>query len=276
MDNRLNLLASDVLRRLEGNPLPAQRPQLLACLEGVGLLRGSEGLLECSVANLPPSVDLAPLIDHTLLRANATTAEVDQLCDEAMQYGFASVCVNPLRVARAAQRLMESQVKVCTVVGFPLGATTPASKAAEARDAVANGATEVDMVLAIGAAKEGDWKLVREDYKQLRAATTGIVLKVILETCLLTDEEKRVACRLAAEEGLDFVKTSTGFSTGGATAADIALMRESVGTLCGVKASGGIRTYLDALAMVLAGATRLGLSSSITVAQGGSASGGGY
>lgn len=276
MDNRLNLIAADALRRLEGTPLPAQRPQLLACLEGTALLRGAEGLVECPLGELPAGLDLAPLIDHTLLRANATRAEVDQLCDEALQYGFASVCVNPLRVARAAERLQDSRVKVCTVVGFPLGASTLGAKAAEARDAIAMGATEVDMVLAIGAAKEGDWKLVREDYRNLRAACEGVVLKVILETCLLTDEEKRIASGLAAEEGLDFVKTSTGFSTGGATAADVALMRQAVGTLCGVKASGGVRNTADALAVVKAGATRLGLSSSIAVVKGEAGSAGGY
>lgn len=275
MDNRLNLLASDALRRLEGSGSPL-RPQLLACLEGTALLRTPEGLMECPAGQLPAGVDLAPLIDHTLLRANATQAEVDQLCDEALEYGFASVCVNPLRVARAAERLQGSRVKVCTVVGFPLGASTLATKAAEARDVIAQGATEVDMVLAIGAAKEGDWKRVREDYANLRKACEGVVLKVILETCLLTDEEKRIACGLAAEEGLDFVKTSTGFSTGGATAADVALMRRAVGTLCGVKASGGVRTTADALAMVQAGATRLGLSSSIAVVKGEPGASAGY
>lgn len=276
MDMQLRATASEVLARVEGNRPPGERPQLLAARSGAALVRGREGILECAVDQLPPALDLAPLIDHTLLKAQAWAGEIDQLCDEAKAHGFASVCVNPLWVARAAQRLDESVVRVCTVVGFPLGATTPRSKAEEAREAVARGAREVDMVLGLGLVKSGDWEGVRTDFRTVREATSGAVLKVILETCLLTDEEKAEACRLAAEEGLDFVKTSTGFSTGGATEADVALMRSAVGARCGVKASGGVRDYAGALRMVLAGATRLGLSSSLAVVSGGPATGSWY
>ncbi|WP_026852486.1 deoxyribose-phosphate aldolase [Geothrix fermentans] len=218
--------------------------------------------------------DLAPLIDHTLLKAEATGAQVEALCAEALKHGFASVCVNPLWVPLAASLLKGSAVRTCTVVGFPLGASSLRAKAHEAEVAVADGAQEVDMVLAIGAAKGGDWETMRRDLEGLRAAVPApTVLKVILETCLLTDGEKERASSLALEAGLDFVKTSTGFSTGGATEADVALMRRTVGTGMGVKASGGIRTYEGALAMVLAGATRLGLSASVAVIQGGAGSG---
>jgi len=225
---------------------------------------------------LPADLDLAPLIDHTLLKAAASAAEVDQLCDEALTHEFASVCVNPWWVPHCALRLEGSVVRVCTVIGFPLGANTTHIKAEEAREAVANGAREVDMVLAVGLVKTAEWDLVRRDFRAVREAVPGAILKVILETCLLSDGEKAQACQMAAEEGLDFVKTSTGFSTGGATEADIRLMRKMVGARAGVKASGGVRNYTDALKMVLAGATRLGLSSSLAVVQGGNAAGGGY
>lgn len=276
MDTLLHATASEVIARVEGNRLPGDRPQLLAAREGRALLRMREGVADCAFADLPAPLDLAPLIDHTLLKPQAWAGEVDQLCDEALAHGFASVCVNPLWVPRAARRLQGSVVRVCTVVGFPLGATTRRSKAEEAREALANGAREIDMVLALGLAKSGDWEAVRQDYRAVREATPEATLKVILETCLLTDEEKVEACRLAAEEGLDFVKTSTGFSTGGATETDVALMRATVGSRCGVKASGGIRDYAGALRMVLAGATRLGLSSSLAVVSGGAAGAPGY
>lgn len=276
MDTLLHATASEVLARIEGNRLPGGRPQLLAARDGKALLRTPEGLAAFPAAELSMPLDLAPLIDHTLLKPQAWAGEVDQLCDEAQAHGFASVCVNPLWVPRAARRLQGSVVRVCTVVGFPLGATTRRSKAEEAREAMAGGAREIDMVLALGLAKSGDWEGVRQDCRAVREATSGAVLKVILETCLLTDEEKVEACRVAAEEGLDFVKTSTGFSSGGATEADVALMRETVGSRCGVKASGGIRDYTGALRMVLAGATRLGLSSSLAVVAGEAAGSSGY
>ncbi len=276
MNAQLHALASEVLARVSGNRPPRESPQLLGCREGLCLLRTQAGLTELRVDQLPAKVDLSPLIDHTLLKPAAWVAEIDQLCDEALEYEFASVCVNPYWVPRCARRLEGSVVRVCTVVGFPLGATTTRMKAEEAKDAVACGAREVDMVLAVGLAKAGDWETVRRDFRAVREAVPTATLKVILETCLLTDEEKAHASRIAAEENLDFVKTSTGFSTGGATEADVRIMRETVGARTGVKASGGVRTYEDALRMVLTGATRLGLSSSLAVAKGGSAQGGGY
>ena len=218
--------------------------------------------------------DLSPLIDHTLLKPEAVGAQVEALCAEALTYGFASVCVNPLWVSLAASLLRGSPVRTCTVVGFPLGASTLRAKAFEAEEAQKDGAQEVDMVLAIGLAKAGDWETVRKDLEGLRSVVQSpSVLKVILETCLLDEAEKTRACELALEAGLDFVKTSTGFSTGGATEADVALMRRVVGPRLGVKASGGIRTYETALQMVRAGATRLGLSASVAVVRGGTGSG---
>ncbi len=269
MRDLLISLAGDVLGRLVSAEEPQRGPQLLAAAEGHGLLRLAGGLEVVSADQLPTHVDLSPLIDHTLLKADGIDTGVDQLCAEARMHRFASVCVNGAWVARAAEHLAGSGVRVCTVVGFPLGASTSATKAFEAKDAAERGADEIDMVLAIGAAKGGDWELVRRDMEAVRAAVQDRVLKVILETCLLTDEEKVRACEIAAEVGCDFVKTSTGFSTGGATEADIALMRQTVGVRCGVKASGGVRDYAGALGMVLSGATRLGLSSSLAVVAGG-------
>jgi deoxyribose-phosphate aldolase len=247
--------------------------QLLGCVEGFGLFRDAGGLHHRAftlVAATEGPWDLSPLIDHTLLKAEATGAQVETLCAEALAHGFAAVCVNPLWVPLAATLLKGSPVRTCTVVGFPLGASAFRAKAREAEIAQEEGAQEVDMVLAIGAAKAGDWAAVRRDLEAMRAAVPApIVLKVILETCLLDEAEKARACELALEAGLDFVKTSTGFSTGGATSADVALLRRVVGPTMGVKASGGIRTYEAALQMVRAGATRLGLSASVAVARGG-------
>ncbi|MBS1766649.1 MAG: deoxyribose-phosphate aldolase [Acidobacteria bacterium] len=214
--------------------------------------------------------DLAPIIDHTLLKAEATAEQVDRLCDEALAFRFASVCVNPAWVRQAVQRLAGSGVRVCTVAGFPLGATTAAQKAHEAAAALEDGAEEVDMVLAIGLARAGAWRAVRAEMDAVRSAVPKghAVLKVILETCHLDGEQKAEACRAALDAGLDFVKTSTGFGPGGATAEDVALMRGVVGDAMGVKASGGIRDYEGAIRMVQAGATRLGLSASVAVARG--------
>lgn len=276
MNTQLHAIAAEVLSRISGNRSPKERSQILSCRDGLCLLRTREGLQEVPAGQLPAHVDLAPLIDHTLLKPTAWVAEIDQLCDEALEHEFASVCVNPYWVTRCARRLEGSVVRVCTVIGFPLGANTTRIKTEEAREAVASGAREVDMVLAVGLAKAGDWESVRREFKALREAVPTAVLKVILENCLLSDEEKAQACRIAAEEGLDFVKTSSGFSTGGATEADVRIMRETVGARSGVKASGAVRNYEDALRMVLAGATRLGLSSSLAVIKGGSAQGGGY
>ena len=251
--------------------------QLLGCVEGYGLFRDSRGLHHRSFAQIAAGEgpwDLSPLIDHTLLKAEATDAQVEALCAEALTYGFASVCINPLWVPLAASLLKGSPVRTCTVVGFPLGASAHSAKAFEAELALGDGAQEVDMVLAIGAAKAGSWDTVRRDFEGLRSAVPApAILKVILETCLLDEAEKHRACELALEAGLDFVKTSTGFSTGGATEADVALMRRAVGPRLGVKASGGIRTYETALQMVRAGATRLGLSASVAVVRGGTGAG---
>lgn len=212
------------------------------------------------------NIRIAGMIDHTILKPEATEAQVAKLCEEAKEYEFASVCVNPGMVKLAAQCLKDSKVDVCTVIGFPLGANTSEVKAFETEDAIKNGATEVDMVINVGKLKEGNLEYVKNDIKAVVDAAKGKALtKVIIETCLLTDEEKVAACKLAKEAGADFVKTSTGFSTGGATAADIKLMRETVGPDMGVKASGGVRTKEDALAMIENGATRIGASASIAI-----------
>jgi len=220
--------------------------------------------------------DTARYVDHTMLKPNATQEEIAKLCEEAKAFCFASVCVNPSYVALAAQYLRGSGVKVCTVVGFPLGSTTPTVKAIEARDAIANGADEIDMVINIGALKSGNDVVVYDDIKAVREATRGKVLKTILETSLLSNEEKVRACVMAKKAGADFVKTSTGFGGGGATVEDIKLMRETVGPLMGVKASGGIRDAQGAAAMIAAGATRLGTSASIVIVTDAKADGKGY
>jgi deoxyribose-phosphate aldolase len=215
-----------------------------------------------------PRAEIAPLIDHTLLKPDATREEVARLCQEAREHGFASVCVNPHWVSLAAQLLRGSPVKVCTVVGFPLGATTTLTKTIETRDAVANGADEIDMVLNIGALKAGQDQVVEEDIREVVKAAAGRVVKVILETALLSDEEVVRACRLSRQAGADFVKTSTGFGPGGATAHHVALMRRTVGRGMGVKASGGIRDFETARKMIEAGATRIGASASVKIVRG--------
>lgn len=211
---------------------------------------------------------LAAQIDHTLLKADATKEEVMKLCQEAREYVFASVCVNPGHVKLAYDCLKGSPVKVCTVIGFPLGATTSVTKALETRDAIANGADEIDMVLNVGAMKAGNYDLVQKDIEAVVQAANGNLVKVILETALLTDEEKVIACKLSQKAGADFVKTSTGFGPGGATPKDVALMRETVGSYMGVKASGGIRDLPTAQAMIKAGATRVGASASVAIVKG--------
>ena len=222
------------------------------------------------------SNSIAGMIDHTLLKANATQEEVGKLCEEARKYRFASVCVNPGYVAMSARLLRGSCVKVCTVIGFPLGSTTPTVKTIEARDAIANGAEEIDMVINIGALKSGNDHLVLEDIKAVREATRGKLLKVIIETSYLTKDEKIRACRMAKQANADFVKTSTGFGSGGATVEDVALMREVVGPEMGVKASGGIKDAKAAEDLIKAGATRLGTSASIAIVSGGQAVKGQY
>lgn len=213
-------------------------------------------------------------IDHTLLKADSRKDQIDQLIAEAIQHQFASVCVNPTWVGYCSEKLNETTVKVCTVVGFPLGATTSAVKAFETTNAIENGADEIDMVINIGAAKDGNWQLVEDDIRAVVEASGDKIVKVIIEACLLTDEEKVAACEASVRAGADFVKTSTGFSTGGATLEDVALMRQTVGPDVGVKAAGGARSLADAEAFIKAGATRIGTSSGVAIVQGQEVNGG--
>ena len=206
---------------------------------------------------------LASYIDHTLLKPDASLPQIKKICEEAKTYHFASVCVNSYWIPTVAAELAGTDIAPCSVIGFPLGAGLSSSKAAEAKDAIAAGAKEIDMVINVGAIKSGDWDGVKKDIEAVNAVKGGAKLKVIIETCLLTDEEKVKACQASMEAGADFVKTSTGFSTGGATAHDVALMRQTVGDGLGVKASGGIRTLEDALTMIEAGASRLGASAGV-------------
>ena len=211
---------------------------------------------------------LAKMMDHTILKATATPAQVEQICREALEIGAASVCINPCNIEQARRLLDGSGVRVCTVIGFPLGANTPEVKAFETQDAIRRGAEEVDMVINVGALLAGDDETVYRDIKAVVDAAAGTLTKVIIETCYLSDDQKKTACELAMSAGADFVKTSTGFGTGGATPHDVALMRGVVGSKLQVKASGGIRTYEDAAAVVEAGADRLGVSASLTILQG--------
>lgn len=213
--------------------------------------------------------ELAKMIDHTLLKQDATKKGIEKLCKEALEYKFASVCVNPTRVKEVSELLKDSEVKVCTVIGFPLGATTTEVKAFETKNALDNGANEIDMVINVGKLKDGDLEFVKKDIQAVVNETKGRgIVKVIIETCLLTDDEKVIACKLSKEAGADFVKTSTGFSTGGATEKDIKLMRETVGSDMGVKASGGVRDREFALALIENGASRIGASASIEICEG--------
>lgn len=205
------------------------------------------------------------LFDHTILKADATKEAVSQICEEAKEYGFMSVCVNSYYTAFVAEQLKGSNIKVCTVVGFPLGQMSTKAKAAETQLAVMDGADEIDMVINVGALKDKEYDVVYDDIKAVKKACGQALLKVIIETCLLTDDEKVKACELAKEAGADFVKTSTGFSTGGATTHDVSLMRKTVGASMGVKASGGIRDKETAEKMVEAGANRLGTSATISI-----------
>ena len=213
-------------------------------------------------------MELNRMIDHTLLKANATRAQIEKLCDEALEYNFASVCVNTCWVPLAHEKLADSEVNTCCVVGFPLGAMLTEAKAAETRLAVEAGADEVDMVINIGWLLDGEYDAVRDDIAAVVKAADGKCVKVIIEACLLTDGQKVKACELSVEAGATFVKTSTGFSTGGATVADVALMRKTVGDRCLVKAAGGIHTADEARAMVEAGADRLGCSAGIQIMAG--------
>ena len=216
---------------------------------------------------------LNKFIDHTILKPETTQEQVEKILSEAKEYDFASVCVNPTWVSLAAESLKDSDVKVCTVIGFPLGANTSAVKAFETEDAIANGADEIDMVINVGALKAGNDALVLDDIKAVVDASGDKLVKVIIEACLLTDDEKVRACQLSKEAGADYVKTSTGFSPGGATVADVALMRKTVGPDMGVKASGGARSYEDAIAFIEAGASRIGASSGVAIMNGAQADG---
>ncbi len=226
--------------------------------------------LSSTLGVIPQDANLARMIDHTLLKPDATQQEVAQLCFEARKYGFASVCVNPTWVSLCTELLKGSSVKVCTVIGFPLGATSSETKAFETETAIKQGATEIDMVINIGALKARDLETVARDIRGVvnAAHPRGAIVKVIIETVLLTDEEKTIASLISKEAGADFVKTSTGFAGGGATTHDVALMRKAVGPEMGVKASGGVRTFEDAESMIKAGATRIGASAGVKIIQG--------
>ncbi|MBW7889062.1 MAG: deoxyribose-phosphate aldolase [Bacteroidetes bacterium] len=261
------------------------------CTDGLCVIHNKQGvqnIVESGASRVTASVgvdaaggvtpDIAKMIDHTLLKPEATVEQINTLCSEAKKFNFASVCVNPSYVTLCAHLLKDTNVRVCTVIGFPLGATTTETKAFETEHVIRNGATEVDMVINVGRLKSKEYAVVENDIFAVvsQAKRHNVLTKVIIETGLLTDEEKVIACMLAKRAGADFVKTSTGFSKGGATAADIALMRYVVGSSMGVKASGGVRTREDALAMVASGADRIGASASVSIASGTAASGGGY
>jgi deoxyribose-phosphate aldolase len=226
--------------------------------------------LSSTIGVIPQDAALAKMIDHTLLKPDATQEQIAQLCFEARKHGFASVCINPTWVELCAKLLEGSEVKVCTVIGFPLGATEPEVKAFETRVALEHGATEIDMVINIGALKARDLELVAGDIRGVveAAHAAKAIVKVIIEAILLTDEEKTIACLLSKEAGADFVKTSTGFASGGATVHDVELMRRVVGPEMGVKAAGGVRNYEDAENMIKAGATRIGASAGVKIIQG--------
>ena len=241
------------------------------CFDKMGnVINAGAERLSSTLGVIPQDLNLAKMIDHTLLKPDATQQEIAQLCFEARKYGFASVCVNPTWVELCAQLLKGSPVKVCTVIGFPLGATSSETKAFETETAIRQGATEIDMVINIGALKARDLDTVAKDIRGVVnvAHAHGIIVKVIIETVLLNDEEKTIASMLAKEAGADFVKTSTGFAGGGATVHDVELMRRTVGPQMGVKASGGVRTFEDAENMIKAGATRIGASAGVKILQG--------
>src|SRR6266545_2300576 len=241
------------------------------CYDKMGnVINAGAERISSTLGVIPQDLNIAKMIDHTLLKPDATQQEIAQLCFEARKYGFASVCVNPTWVNLCAQLLQGSQVKVCTVIGFPLGATSSESKAFETETAIRQGATEIDMVINIGALKARDLEAVAKDIRGVvnTAHPRGAIVKVIIETVLLNDEEKTIACLLSKEAGADFVKTSTGFAGGGATVNDVLLMRRAVGPEMGVKASGGVRTFEDAASMIKAGATRIGASAGVKIIQG--------
>ncbi len=261
----VELITREVMSTLAGQVDRCDSPEGVRQVVG----NGADRVAFHGDASLVP-VDLAKYIDHTALKPETTAADIDVLCHEAEQYRFASVCVNPVWVKRAADNLRGSEVKVCSVIGFPLGASTSEIKAMEARRAIRDGAREVDMVINIGALKSGDLQAVSTDIEKVvdSAHEAGVIVKVILETALLADEEKVIASSLAKKAKADFVKTSTGFSGGGATVYDVALMRETVGPEMGVKASGGVRTASDVEDMIAAGASRIGASAGVQIVGG--------
>lgn len=281
--NRLvEAISEEILRVTNGQGLTASAPPTFdSCQDCLGqcaqkcpdkiraAIQAGAERFTASLGISDVKTEVAHLIDHTLLKPEATVQQIAQLCHEALLYSFASVCINPAHVKLAAQLLQNSDVKVCTVVGFPLGATSTESKVFETLQALRDGATEIDMVINIGALKGGDDPLVERDIAAVveTAHQHGALCKVIIETALLTNDEKVRACQLAKEARADFVKTSTGFSSGGATIEDVALMRQTVGPQVGVKASGGIRTLAEAQRMISAGATRLGVSAGVKIIQ---------
>jgi deoxyribose-phosphate aldolase len=245
--------------------------QVKTCFDEFGeIISAGAERLTTTLGNIPENLEMAGKIDHTLLKPEATREEVSQLCFEARKFNFASVCINPTQVKLCKSLLRGSGVKVCTVIGFPLGATTPEVKVFETRQAIEEGAEEVDMVINIGGMKDKNYELVARDICGVvkEAHSHDVLVKVILETALLTDEEKKIACLLVKEAGAEYVKTSTGFSKGGATVEDVALMRRTVGPLMGVKAAGGVRTREDFDKMVSAGATRIGASAGVKIVKG--------
>lgn len=266
----------EVLLRL-GSPAPSAQVDGCNCADGSCVAHCADKVSRVVSAGaarvtsrlgaLPQDTGVARLIDHTLLKADATQDQIAQLCYEARTHHFASVCVNPANVRLSAQLLKGSDVKVCTVIGFPLGATASPVKAYETQQAIRDGATEIDMVINIGALKSRDYQAVRDDITAVVATAHAAhaLVKVIIETAFLTDEEKVIACQLSKVAGADFVKTSTGFGPGGATVDDVALMRRVVGPAIGVKASGGVRNFADTQAMVAAGATRIGASAGVAI-----------
>lgn len=266
----------EVLLRLN-QPAPKTTPEGCNCTDGScvqhcagrvdQVIQAGAARVTATLGARPQNQNVAAMIDHTLLKPDATQDQIAQLCYEARTYKFASVCINPAHVKLAAQLLKDSGVPVCTVVGFPLGATPVTVKAFETQQAIRDGASEIDMVINIGALKSQAYKTVYEDIATVvrTAHAANVLLKVIIETALLTDEEKVIACQLSKTAGADFVKTSTGFGPGGATVEDVALMRRIVGVELGVKASGGVRNLADAQAMIAAGANRLGASAGVKI-----------
>ena len=249
--------------------------QVTTCFDEFGeIISAGAERLTTTLGNIPENLEMASKIDHTLLKPEATREEVSQLCFEARKYSFASVCINPTHVKLCKSLLRGTSVKVCTVIGFPLGANTPEVKVFETRQAIEEGAEEVDMVINIGGLKDKNYELIARDIRGVvkESHAHDVLVKVIIEAALLTDEEKKIACLLVKEAGADFVKTSTGFSKGGATVEDVALMRRTVGPLLGVKAAGGVRSREDFEKMVSAGATRIGASAGVKIVRGDNAS----